>query len=145
VDGVAVDGVDVALLVVVEDAVADEGPCADNVAVGEDVALFGVDDEARGLGGDGGICVEGARLAEVDRDDTLDNTLDCLLPLGRVVDGGGGEAARGTSALYSLAASSMVESGVGEASISGRSCFSGRSLASAVGEMGSLRLAGVPL
>ena len=48
-DRVAVDGVDVALLVVVEYAVADERTGADNVPVGEDVALLGVDDKARRL------------------------------------------------------------------------------------------------
>lgn len=93
------------LFVIVKDAVADKRASADDVLghmlalclptrehgstypVGEDVALFSVDDKARGLGRDGGVRVKGARLAKVDRHDALDHALYRLLPLCRVVHG----------------------------------------------------------
>ena len=48
-DGIAVDRVDVAFLVVIEDAVADERSGADNMPVGEDVALLSIHDKASRL------------------------------------------------------------------------------------------------
>lgn len=63
--------------------------CRQTDPVCENVSPLCVDDEARGLARNGGVCVEGARLAEVDGHDALDDRLDGVLPLGRVVDGSG--------------------------------------------------------
>lgn len=100
-DGVAVYGVDVALLVVVEDAVSNEGTGTNDVLnllvytnvieenpaypVRHDVAFLSVHDESCRLRGNGWVCVERACLAEVDRNDAFHNALNRLLPLSRVV------------------------------------------------------------
>jgi hypothetical protein len=81
VDGVTVDRVYVALLMVVEYAVADEGARTHDVPVGRDIALLRVHDEACCFGGGGRVRNERAYLAEVDRDDALDDVLDGFQPI----------------------------------------------------------------
>ena len=104
-DRVAVDGINVTLdmsvlavfaamaptdlFVVIENTVAPERSRANNMAVRQDVSLFGVHDEARCLTRTGGIGVKRARLAEVNRDDFQDDSLDGGLPLGSVCLRGG--------------------------------------------------------
>lgn len=88
-DRIPVDRIGIDLLVVVEDAVSPEGAGAYDVPVGEDVAPLGVDDEAGGLGVQGGVGVEGAGLAEADGNDVAHDVLDGLLPFGGVGPHGG--------------------------------------------------------
>jgi len=102
VDRIAVNGVDVALFMVVKNAVTPEWARTYNmlyiVSVGsrgwwrewaaypvsEYVASLGINDKASSLTGEGGVGVEGACLAEMDGDDVFHDALDHGLPLYRV-------------------------------------------------------------
>lgn len=102
-DWVAVNGVDVALFMVVKNAVTPEWARTYNmlyiVSVGsrgwwrewaaypvsEYVASLGINDKASSLTGEGGVGVEGACLAEMDGDDVFHDALDHGLPFCRVL------------------------------------------------------------
>lgn len=82
-DGIAVDGVDIAFFVVLEDDITPERTGANDVletfsmfkvrtshvltySVGHNVSILLIDDKAGGLTGQCRICIESAGLAEVD-------------------------------------------------------------------------------
>ena len=76
--GIAVDRVAIDFLVVVEDDISRKWAGADNMSVGDDQASLGIDNEASGLAGTGGIGIEGAGLAEADGDGCESETIPFL-------------------------------------------------------------------
>jgi hypothetical protein len=72
------------LLMVVKHTVAPERTSANDVPIGHDVAILSIHHEPGSLGGKREIGVKGARLAEVDRHHTLDDSFYGGLPLWRV-------------------------------------------------------------
>ena len=69
---------------VIKNAIPPKGSSADNMSIRQDVTILSIDHKPRGLTAHGQISVEGARLTEMDRYDTLDHPFQSRLPLGRV-------------------------------------------------------------